>query len=184
MYEAWREFAKSHNWFFHVGLLGYPCISGDYREHQFELDFGYLNRRFLRSSRLRTRLTIPVSNLAGLQFELRGGFWEIFKKVIRFRSLQTGERLFDQQFSLTGKPENLVLQLFAKDKLRRELLDARMRIGGISVTLHGQMLICEPQLFFIGTDFKNANKAIISVIDVVSDLADLVNKLEEMKYGD
>lgn len=160
-------------------------MSGDYRNHHFKLDFGYLGYRFLRSSRLHVRLTILVQNSIGVQFRLDGGFLENFKKIIRFRSLQTGDRLFDQQFSLTGEPEKLVLKLFANDKIRRELRDARMRIGGISVKLHEQVLICEPQfLSFIGANFKYASKAVMNVLDASSEIADAVNKLEEVKDGD
>lgn len=184
MYKVWREFAKSNNWSFHLGLLGYPSIFGEYRGHQFKLDFGSYDVEFLRQNRKRTRLTIPVHNSVEAQFTLRGGFSEIFKKIIRFQRLPTGDRLFDQHFSLTGKPEKVVLELFADDKIRRGLRDARIRMGGISVMLREQVLICEPQLILFGTDFKNASKVIMNVLDVVSDLADAVNKLEEMKYGD
>jgi hypothetical protein len=178
MYEAWREFAKQNGWTFHLGPMGYPYISGEYRKHQFNFDFGSYHFRFLRMPRFRMLLTFSVRNSTGVDFRLRGGFLVSFENLIRLWGLQTGEKSFDQQFILTGRPESLVLKLFANSKIRRGLQDARIRIGGISIKLRGQVLMCEPQFFSF--NFSR----VMNVLDIACDLTDAVNGLKELNNGD
>lgn len=178
MYKALREFARGNGWDFHLGPMGYPYISGKYRGHQFNFDFGSYHFRLLRMPRFRMLLTIPIDNPTGVDFILRGRFLLGFVNLIRPWGLQIGEKSFDQQFVLTGKPENLVIKLFADNKLWQGLQGVQRSIGGISVQLNGQGLICEPQVFSF-----SVGKA-MSIIEVGCDLADAVNEIKESKDGD
>ncbi len=178
MYKALREFATGNDWDFHLGPMGYPYISGKYRGHRFNFDFGSYHYRLLRMPRFRMLLTIPICNPVGVDFRLRGRFLMSFINLTRPWGLQIGEKSFDQQFILTGRPESLVLKLFTDNKIWQGLRDVQMSIGGISVRLHGQGLMCEPQFFSISVS-KSMN-----VIEVGCDLADAVNEIKETNDGD
>ena len=173
MYKVLREFAKDNGWTFRLGSMFWPYISGEYRGHPFNFDFGSYHFRLLRMPRFRMLLTLPISNSENVEFRLYGGFYRNFVNFIRPSGLQIGEKSFDQQFVLTGKPERLVLKLFSDSKIWRQLRDIKIRIGGISFKLGGQMLMCEPQF----ADFSTKN--VISVLDIACDLADATDALKE-----
>ncbi len=103
-----------------------------------------------------------------------------FGNMVKYRGLQTGEKSFDQQFVLVGKPETLILELFADSNIRKQLKKIKLRMGSISVKASEHILYCEPQFHApVGRiSWRSVEETVMEVLDVMSNLADNINNLD------
>ncbi len=171
LYGKLREFVERKDWTLKIRLLGYPCIYGEHRGYQFKFHFG-AHKGFFLTHRLCNVLTMPVQNPMYVDLKLQGGALASLASLARSPGLQTGDKIFDQQFILNGKPKEYIIKLFENDDIRRGFKKAQLRLGKFSIKVKQQNMICET------TSLAGySEKSIMEILDVVSDLADAIKKL-------
>ncbi len=172
-YQNLREFAEYNGWTFRVELSGYPSVAGEYRGRQFEFDTLTYTKFFMR--RPRRKITFSILNSAGVKANFRGNIFSILEYSLLHSGIEVGDDSFDQQFIVKGEPKELIQELLRSDTIRKEIKKVKALVGGVSIKVSQQILICELSLFpLLGGLSKNN---IMEILNILSDLADSIDNL-------
>jgi hypothetical protein len=172
LYSKLLRAAEEYGWRSEITYWGRPRFIGEYRQREFVYE--HASRTFLRSSFYR-KILITLNKQTDVVVWLQGGMLVSLRNLFLSPGILVGDRSFDEQFVVKGKPPEKVLELLKSANVRQSLIKIQRRYGAVAIKISGMKVVYKQSIMFEDMVFSDIERK----LDCLCDLADEIERLGE-----